>query len=149
MIQKNRKLTSGLALAALPLMAVLFCAFTFKTYPVLQVDMTSNLDTIPKNLIAIDTVTVFDTDTYEETTTIVTNTEVLKEYLSHLKYSGKTMSRKDTMVVFDYDKYEETVTVYDRSYPVEIDDLLMQMDWNLYDIIIDLAMKEMKRQTEK
>lgn len=149
MIQKNKKLTHRLALAVLPILAIVFCAFTFKTYPVIQSNGLMTSDTIPDNLIIIDTVTVFDMETKKENTTIVTNSTVLKDYLSHMKFSGKTIERKDTLTVFDYDTYEETVTVYDRKYPVEIEELLMQMDWDMYDLIIDLSMKEMKRQLGK
>lgn len=145
MIQKTKKLSNRWAWSALPLFVLVFCSFTFKSYTVINTPIAVENDTIPKNLNILDTITTLNFDTYEETVRIEVNTANVKDYLSNLTFSGKTVTQIDTVTTMDMKTYEETFKIEKKTYPVELKELLHNLPFAIKEEFIKLAMEEMKK----
>lgn len=94
-----------------------------KSFDPLKYDVSLVVFPRTAKVVSIDTVTVFDSDTYEETVTVVKSEAPIDAYfedrnnfLTH-KYQNQEAAIVDTVVVFDYETYEETVTIVKRNNP--------------------------------
>lgn len=103
-------------------------------------------DTLPADLIVIDTIHIQDKKDCKRSALVVTQSTALKDYISHMKFSGETVLRKDTTTTFNFDKYEERIEVKFVTYPVEIEDMIYKLDFSIRDLLIELANEEMTRQ---
>lgn len=132
MIQSNAPLSKTLAFACLPILLSIFCAFTFKSYTVPQYITPDGqvLDTLPKHLLIVDTVSTFDTETKLEKVMIVKSiNDELDKYLRSIDYSGHVTNLADTVTTFDTETYEETVEIIRYSVPKELEELMMHRDF--------------------
>lgn len=165
MLNKTENKNPIKAMLYIPLLLGIIGLFSFDYYPVLQGPngKTINSDTIPGTYIdtisvvnpkngnvstkvirvyknelieSIDTVTTFDSETYEETVQVIKNKQPRSEIIEETK-TLKTINNKngtvtttvlkeyplepvetiDTITTFDYDTYEETIKVVKAMSP--------------------------------
>jgi hypothetical protein len=116
MLKNKRRNSLWLYLISIPLLSGFLYSFSFTTYPVIVPQNTNGLtgDTIPNKLTdvdsfeVIDTLVVFDAETYEETVTIIKSKMSKKEYF---ELHPPANSESDTILIFDPNNNSETLIV--------------------------------------
>jgi hypothetical protein len=110
----------------IPLVLLIFSAFTFKSYPV-YVDINENVipDTIPGNIKIIDTIAVFDPSTGSESIMIVEQEKTVEDYLKELDLdNGEYSYMTDTVSTFSTDHYKEEISIEKLRYPAQLNSIL-------------------------
>jgi len=122
----------------IPIFMVVFSAFTFKTYPVYEnQDKVILQDTlIPGTFTSIDSIVVYDPDTYKESISIVKTKIPMDEYIKELNLSGKLYSSIDTVPTYDPDTKEEGFMIYHKKYPYELRFIFHTLSWKQQEAII-------------
>jgi hypothetical protein len=151
MLSTKKSTSKTLNFLGLLLFIALFSSFSLESYTVSNVNSMHPLlinDTIPgrDEIINIDTVSVFNSETKKEYRTIVKSTsKSLDDYLKTINYSGDMITRKDTILSFNYKTYEEKAKVVSFEYPVEIHEFLRSIPYEHHDLIIKKAKELMPK----
>ena len=139
MLTKNSFKSAYFYLLALLAIIIIIPAFSFKSYPVYKNHAGEIVsDTLKPWIIkAIDTVKVFNENTKEYETRIVTSETTFEEFMKHVKFSGKMVESIDSFRLFDPANNEESVLVFKKSYPVEFQNFYNNLEMNQQSAILN------------
>ncbi len=76
---------------------------------------------------SVDTIAMFDYDTYTETVRVVESNVNLEEYLDRISFSGKKQKWVDTIAVFNTETYTESTMVILTEVPFEFNSIMNQI----------------------
>lgn len=120
MMNSEKKINKWQYAFLLPILGLVFMAFSLESYPVYQMQngaiiSPTNQDTfppIPPELIGkeIDTIVTFDSDTYEEQISYVLRIEGEEGGVVLQEFTGI-----DTLVIFDPDDFSETIIIINHD----------------------------------
>jgi bla regulator protein blaR1 len=149
---KNSSNTKLSYLFMLPILAIVFCSFTFKKYPILKskpVRLESVVDSVPK--LVVDTIVYYDYNSKKEVMTIVNKTEEVNQNLiktdvfENVKFSGKYTAKVDTVTFYNYDTKESKMGVHQYEIPIEIAAKSENMEITIYDALKEKYAINMKK----
>ncbi len=142
-LKKSKRSNSKHYICLLPLLFIVFSAFTFKSYPVYkQSSFSVTVDTIPQNnqygfaytidslpgqINQLDTSIIFDYATGEEEFKTSKLSTLGKPFVPTKPLSGRKKTSIDTLVIFNPENFLEVVQVIKHTLPEEIFDIYQQL----------------------
>ncbi len=119
MLVNQSSIRKSVYLLMIPTFLGLFSAFTFKTYPVYISENSDTSDTIPGNILLVDTIIIFDYETNSENIKVVKSERLANSYLATMVLSGEKTILIDTVYIFDTNTKKETLEEFIYTFPKE------------------------------